>query len=172
MNVIVPSPAPDPGVLCIDLGNTFMVKHGGIPYIQPSAAIVVRFLIHGIFGPENVHLVSRVDADQEKRTKDWFSENGIYKLTDLRRENVHFCREREGQAPICQRLGATHMIDDRPEVMYHLPFVPNRLLFNPDSGDMAKWESKLGNIKIVASWPHVGQLLLPPHLMDELITKE
>lgn len=78
------------------------------------------------------YLVSKAGAYMETRTKTWLKNIDFYERTGIPKKNVHFCRERADKAQICERLGLTHFVDDRLEVLGYLRgIVATRILFAP-----------------------------------------
>ena len=98
-----------------------------------------------------VRIVSKAGPEIEQKTRNWFKHNGFYDITGISPEHVYFCRERKDKAPICERLGITHFVDDNIEVMSHLRnIVPNKYLFCSQAN-----ESELGKYSDL-SFVHVG----------------
>jgi hypothetical protein len=146
-----------PEVVGIDLGNTIIRHRDALPH----AIRVIARLVNERFGT-NVHIVSRVSPEQEIRARAWLKNSGFHPETGVLKLNVHFCAERHEKAPIAKQIGATHFIDDRPEVMIHMPHVPYRILFDPDPDDMLKFRDQLGSgVLSVKDWLAVESLLIP-----------
>jgi hypothetical protein len=79
-----------------------------------------------------VWLVSKCGKRIEERSRLWLDHHRFYERTRVPPENVRFCRDRPGKAPICRELGVTHFIDDRLDVLGYLEgVVPHRYLFAP-----------------------------------------
>jgi hypothetical protein len=76
-----------------------------------------------------VHLVSKAGPKTAETTRRWLAEVGFYGRTGILPSNLHFVRDRADKAPVCERLGVTHFIDDRIDVLGHLTTVPYRYLF-------------------------------------------
>lgn len=76
-----------------------------------------------------VHVVSKAGPTTAANTRLWLEHHKFYDRTGISAENVHFVRHRADKAPICERLGVTHFIDDRVDVLDFLTTVPNRYLF-------------------------------------------
>jgi hypothetical protein len=143
-------------VVGIDLGNT-IIKHRKP---LPDAFRVIRRLIDERFG-ERLHIVSRVDEQQEIRARAFVTGHEFQSALGIPLTRVHFCRERHEKGPICERLRITHFIDDRPEVMVYMPTsVIRKVLFDPDQADLDTCASLLGDFNIARSWLDVERLLL------------
>lgn len=143
-------------VLGIDLGNTIIYKREPLP----DAFRVIRELINKRFG-ERVYIVSRVNPEQEIRARAFVTSLEFTTHINIPIERVHFCRERHEKGPICKKMGITHFVDDRPEVMAHMPdTVIKKILFNPDPHEWCNYKQKLEGTFIVKSWVDVEKLLL------------
>ncbi|MBP9855708.1 MAG: hypothetical protein KBC48_00150 [Candidatus Pacebacteria bacterium] len=105
------------------------------PFVD-GAPEVIKELVE-VIGAKNMHIVSKADLLSEIHIKDWLRVNGFWTLTGMipYDDHLHFCRERKEKAAICEKLGITHFIDDRLEVLYHLRSVPTRLALNPRRED-------------------------------------
>jgi len=144
-------------VLGIDLGNT-VVKHN-LPL--PESFRVIRRLIDECFG-ERVHIVSRVNEAQEVRARAFVTSPEFVEKVTIPISRVHFCALRHEKASICERLGITHMIDDRPDVLLHMPScVRERILFSPTEKDLVDWETQIRTMKIMNSWLEIESHFFP-----------
>mmetsp|Transcript_39089 Transcript_39089/g.98519 ORF Transcript_39089/g.98519 Transcript_39089/m.98519 type:complete len:278 (+) Transcript_39089:62-895(+) len=76
------------------------------------------------FGAENVFIVSKAGSKVSKRSLEWLHHHDFFKRTGFVEENIHFCRDRAGKAPICATLKITHFIDDNIEVLDFLTSLP------------------------------------------------
>ena len=77
-------------------------------------------------------LVSKAGPRVQAKTIAWLQHHRFHERTGLPVAQVAFCRERADKAPICRRLGLTHFIDDRADVLIHLAgVVRHRYLFGP-----------------------------------------
>lgn len=111
-----------------------------------------------------VYLVSKCGREVESKTRLWLVHLNFYGLTGLRETNVHFCRTREAKAPICVKLGITHFVDDRLEVLSYLTMVKKKYLFQPNEKEIRKFKKHLEFVQRVESWEDV--------LKDILETKD
>ena len=145
--------------LGIDLGDTIFTKENGVRFPFRGSYRVIKRLIEERF-KEKSFIVSRVTPEQKIRALAMLKEDGFHELTGLPPKNVEFCELRHEKAPICERLGITHFIDDRPEVMSHMEFVPHRFLFRPIPEDVELFKNKLEGVTIVQSWAEIEKLLL------------
>ncbi|MDD5318824.1 MAG: hypothetical protein PHF79_03360 [Candidatus Pacebacteria bacterium] len=143
----------------IDIGDTIVERSGDTRQAFPDALRVIKRLVAERFG-NNSHIVSKVNAEQMIRVRKWLDENRFHELTGLPASNVEFCAERHEKAPICEKLGITHFIDDRPEVISHMTSVPHRFLFRPNMDDYERlspslkgsWSSRAGKKSNPCFW--------------------
>lgn len=100
----------------------------------------------------HVFIVSKCGESVEKKTRGWLRNNEVYAKTGLLRERVHFCTKRKAKAPICNRLGITHFIDDRADVLSHMVgIVPNLYLFGEQTKAAPAWAETLLSWECVAA---------------------
>ena len=111
------------------------------------------------FGP-SVHFVSKCGATTERKTREWLAHHRLFERTGIPADNLHFCRRRDEKAPIAARLGLTHFVDDRLEVLGYLETVPTLILFDAIEDEVAKHRHLLDRVTRVAGWPEVTALLL------------
>jgi hypothetical protein len=142
-------------VIGLDLGGTIFHNNQlkeKVP--MPDAFNVIKeFLTLKV----PVYVVSRVNDDQSLKAYGWFRTFQFFENTGLTPNKVYFCYERHEKGPICQRLGVTHFVDDRPEVMMHMPVGVKKYLMNPTSFDLDK--HGLQDSHPVTNWNEVRSLL-------------
>jgi hypothetical protein len=111
---------------------------------------------------ERMHVVSKCGPTVEEKSRRWLAHHDFEEITGIPLERVHFCRTREDKAPVCKKLGVTHFIDDRYDVLSYLKTVGALYLFQPREGDLARaGREPLPGLTIVQSWAAVEKLLLP-----------
>ncbi|MFC6021935.1 hypothetical protein ACFP2T_37960 [Plantactinospora solaniradicis] len=76
-----------------------------------------------------VHLVSKAGPKVAANTRAWLFHHDFFDRTGIPAAHLHFVRERRDKAPVCQRLGITHFVDDRLDVLAYLDTVEHRYLF-------------------------------------------
>ncbi|KOX10556.1 hypothetical protein ADK66_09125 [Micromonospora sp. NRRL B-16802] len=132
----------------------------GANYLR-TPAVDGAFDALAALGPafDEVHLVSKCGATTEQRTRDWLAHHGFPARTGIPVDRVHFCRTRPAKAPIAQRLGLTHFVDDRLEVLGYLESVPHRYLFRPRPAEVDAHAALLPLVHQVRSWPELTALL-------------
>ena len=104
-----------------------------------------------------VYIVSKCGPIVQAKSKEWLKHKGFYDITGIPRENVNYCFERKDKAPICKRIGVTHFIDDRLEVLGYLDSVSNKYLFGPQNQRDLRCVESLQSIVLVNSWKDVLQ---------------
>lgn len=151
-------------ILGIDIGN--VITAGGNEVFtpdfltgpaMPGAFEAIKKLVEK-FGRAHVWLVSKCGQQTETRTVQWLEHHGFFESTDVCRGHVIFCRKRHEKAPICERIGITHFIDDRLEVLSHMTFIdpPMKLyLFKPRPSEVEKFFRFLPHVIRVESWEAV-----------------
>lgn len=121
----------DTGTLGVDIGRVILDREeGNDGGFVDGAVAALRRLVDERFG-ERTFLVSKCGPNMQARILATFDRGRFYEQTGIARERVHFCRQRHEKAPICARLGITHFIDDRIEVLNHLTTVRRRIAFCP-----------------------------------------
>src|SRR5262245_8869002 len=100
-------------------------------------------------------IVSKCGPRTEKKTRLWLAQHKLLDTLGLDAQALHFCRERRDKAPICERLGVTHFVDDRMEVLVHLTSVRHRFLFGPQTA-----VANVEGVVRVETWTDVVALLL------------
>jgi len=118
-----------------------------VPHIFPALSL----LRQKYFGP-HIHIVSKCGPDIEHKTLLWMRHHDFYLRTGVPPGRVHFCRTRAGKAPICRKLGITHFVDDRLEVLSYLTTVRHRFLLNPDEKEVGQYQQHLPNIVRAEDW--------------------
>jgi hypothetical protein len=118
----------------------FGIDLGGVlwPYIYGSKNITYTFAlesgplgaaqqwVHTLvsrIGPKNVHIISKVGFRAEEIWSNVLRDSGFLQNTGMLAENVHWVRDRtgiNGKAPIAMRLGLTHFVDDRYDVLHDI----------------------------------------------------
>lgn len=125
----------------------------------PDAIRAIATINEHIF-PNETYIISKCGANIERKSREWLKAQVFYEKTGILEEKVHFCRERADKAPIAHKLGLTHFIDDKLEVLgYMKDVVPNRILFNPNPSEMRRAGPLGGPVFPVFSWQDVILLL-------------
>ena len=142
-----------PPVLGIDVGGVLVDRvaegsdtsfFGDRPMVTPAvpgALDAVAALVE-VF-EYRVHIVSKAGPKISELTRRWLGSRGVIGGAGIPLGNVHFVRKRPDKHPICERLGVTHFIDDRLDVLAHLASVDRRYLFTGGLGghDAPDWSA-------------------------------
>jgi len=104
---------------------------------------------------QRICILSKCGPRTNEKTRLWLAHHKLLDVLGLDSEALHFCRKRADKAPICKRLGVTHFIDDRMDVLIHLASVRHRILFGPQEG-----EAKAKGVVRAEAWSDVANRLL------------
>ncbi len=124
-----------------------------VPYALEAIAELVE-----LFG-YRVHIVSKAGPKISELTRRWLGSRGVIGEHGILIGNVHFVRNRPEKHPICERLGVTHFIDDRLDVLGHLATVDRCYLFTGGLGTHAIPVSVPHWATVVETWPLLVGLL-------------
>ncbi|GAA3761606.1 hypothetical protein GCM10022225_54130 [Plantactinospora mayteni] len=170
-----PAPYRGPGwqrrpTLGVDVGGVLVTLagrdedtsfFGGQPLLTPAVAGVFEALTALTAAPfaGRVHLVSKAGPKVAANTRAWLAHHEFFDRTGIPAGNLHVVRERRDKAPVCQRLGITHFVDDRLDVLAHLETVEHRYLFlggtddRPPDGSVPDWAT------VADTWTALATLL-------------
>ncbi len=114
-------------------------------------------------GKDNCFIVSsNMSAITELASRYWLTFRNFCGNTGFNPDHIFFCRGRELKAPICQELGITHFIDDRPQVLQALVgAVPSLYWFKPREQDLKDFPNlRLPAVTLCYSWQEIMDTLL------------
>jgi hypothetical protein len=103
-----------------------------------------------------VHLVSKAGPEVEARTRDWLAHHRFFEATGLPERNLHVVRGRADKAPEAARLGLTHFVDDRVDILQSLVTVPHRYLFLGGLGSTPRPSIVPPDLVVTESWPEIA----------------
>ncbi|WP_329110159.1 hypothetical protein OG792_14770 [Micromonospora sp. NBC_01699] len=152
-----------PPTLGVDVGGVIVALtgrdedtsfFGNRPLETPAMAGVFDALAALTVEPfaERVHLVSKAGPKVADNTRAWLIHHDFFDRTGIPATHLHFVRERRDKAPVCQRLGITHFVDDRLDVLAHLDGVEHRYLFRGGIGDQAPEAALPDWVTTVDTW--------------------
>jgi len=126
---------------------------------MPLAFEVIRRLVDERFG-RRVFIVSKCGPRVQMKTLRWLKHHRFFDRTGVKPKHIYFCLERSDKAPICRKLGITHFVDDRLDVLHSLRTVSHKFLF--ESGSQASNEEAKSpqSMRVVSSWAEIAQMLL------------
>lgn len=100
-----------------------------------------------------VHVISKAGPSMRRKSLEWMEAHDFFTKTGIAVANIHFCYVRAEKAPICKRLGVTHFIDDKAEVLYHLEnVVDRRFLFQGGTRWKGEYPMLVDRVMEVESW--------------------
>ena len=109
---------------------------------------------------DRIWLVSRCDKPRELVLIKWLERHDFFGSTGIPSNQVLFCRERHEKAAICRKLGLTHFIDDRLEVLSHLVgMVPHLYLFQSRASDVDRFPQVLPHVRPISRWSELADML-------------
>ena len=107
-----------------------------------------------------VYLISKCTEWAETKILQWLKDNDFYMKTGVNEKNIHFVRERSEKDVVCRKLGVTHFIDDRLEVLSHMvESTPYLYLFQPDQKEVDEFKEFLPQVMVVGGWHDVLHLV-------------
>lgn len=114
----------------------------------PGMFEVVPQLVERFGG--RVWLVSKARSLTQHKTRLWLAHHNFFQRTGIAPDNLHFCHHRQEKALHCRKLGITHFVDDRLDVLGHLEgIVERRYLF----GKQKRGVLVPDTVTHVADWP-------------------
>jgi hypothetical protein len=152
-------------VLGVDIGGVIVDRvaensdtsfFGDRPMDTPAVAGVFDALAELVpmFG-SRVHIISKAGPKIAALSREWLASQGVFDAIGVPESNLWFVRRRHEKAPICARLGVTHFIDDRPDVLQHLTTVPHQFLFLGGLGHHLPPASTPPKVHRVSTWPEL-----------------
>ena len=159
-----------PVVLGLDVGGVLVDRvaegsdtsfFGGRPMDTPAVPGALEALprLLELFD-HRVHIVSKAGPKISELTRRWLEVRGAAGGDGIPAGNVHFVRKRPDKHEVCERLGVTHFVDDRLDVLEHLTTVDRRYLFTGGLGGHRAPSSVPGWATVVNEWPRLLGLLL------------
>lgn len=104
---------------------------------------------------EGIYLVSKCSLPSEANIRLWLNIHGFGDIIPA--ENRFFCRERHGKLPICKRLGITHFVDDRREVLSTMGGIVSYLFrFGDRQDEPERFNRPISGVREVSDWKDLG----------------
>lgn len=108
---------------------------------------------------DNIYLVSKHGPDGPSRILSWLKHHKFFEYTGIPEDHFYPCRERYEKEGIVRKLGITHFVDDRAEVLSHMmAVVLNLFLFQSLDEKLDDFAEVRAVAKFAKSWKE----LLPP----------
>ena len=165
-----PARVPRPPCLGLDVGGVLVDLvaedsdtsfFGSRPLDTPAVAgsfDEVAALAHGCFAGRVV-LVTKAGPRVAARTREWLAHRGFHAQTGIPASAVHVVRDRTDKDGVCTRLGVTHFVDDRVDVLTSLQTVSHRVLFLGGLGRREPATRVPPGLLTARSWPECAALL-------------
>jgi hypothetical protein len=136
-------------VLGVDCGDVIFYTWGGrVPDSLDSLRKIVRA---GSF--EKIYIVSKANVVTRAMFLFRLGFLDFWNYTGISRANLFFVRHHEDKAGVSARLGITHFVDDRLEVLHYLRTVPHRYALNPRRAkELACYPGTREEVTVVGSW--------------------
>ena len=157
-------------VLGIDIGGVIVDRvgedsdtsfFGTCPMDTPAvdgALSAIGHLFRDVFDGQ-VHIVSKAGPRISALSTEWLRQKGVFTEIGLPESNLWFVRARADKAPICKRLGVTHFIDDRMDILQRLTTVEHRYLFLGGLGSHKAPQHSPRVLQRVLTWGSLVQLI-------------
>lgn len=133
----------------------FSDRYLGVPLV-PGAVPTIARLAEERFG-DRVYIVT-TNVRRRAEALAIFAAGGLTQV--IPPERVFFCDADAQKAEVCDRLGITHFVDDRTEVLALLERVPHRYLFGAAEADASGRERGPDQVEAVRGWDDLARLLL------------
>jgi hypothetical protein len=105
---------------------------------------------------DDVVIISKCGPKIQRKTNLWLYHHRFFEKTDIDSDRLFFCRERSEKVGIAQRLGVTHYVDNRMDIIRSMiGVVPNLFLFAPNVTATVRQ----GNFHIVPSWAKLERVI-------------
>ncbi len=109
----------------------------------------------------NIYIVSRHGPEGPKRILEWIHHKNFFEITGIPEDHFYPCAERHEKEGIVRKLGITHFVDDRAEVLGHMVgVVPHLYLFQNLAENKEEFSHIRDQMTFVESWDELMPLLL------------
>jgi hypothetical protein len=154
-------------IVALAAGDEDTSFFGSRPLETPATAGAFEQLAILTAGPfaGRVHLVSKAGPKVASNTRAWLAHHRFFERTGIAATNLHFVRQRRDKAPVCQRLGITHFVDDRLDVLAYLDTVEYRYLFTGGTPGRTPDARAPEWVTVTATWTELATIMQapPPH---------
>ncbi|MEK7635242.1 MAG: hypothetical protein AAB446_02325 [Patescibacteria group bacterium] len=154
-------------VLGVDIGNVIINNRLNDPEVTkvdetvyasfpPTGGVFDALKALNDYFQGEVYLISKCTEWAQEQILLWLQAHDFYTKTGIKQENIYFVRQRNEKDGVCQKLGITHFVDDRLEVLgYMIESTPNLFLFQPDPKEIEEFKQFLPKVTRVESWSEV-----------------
>lgn len=153
--------------LGVDIGNVIINNRLNDPEINkvdeavyaafpPSEGVFDSLKTLNDYFDGEVYLISKCTEWAQGQILLWLKAHDFYNKTGIKQEDIYFVRQRHEKDGVCRKLGITHFIDDRLEVLSHMvESTPNLILFQPDITEVKEFEKFLPSVTVANDWEEV-----------------
>lgn len=169
-----------PPILGVDVGGVIVALSdqaedtsffGSRPLETPVTAGVFEQLAAFSVSPfaGRIHLVSKARPKVAANSRAWLAHHRFFQRTGIAATNLHFVQERRDKAPVCQRLGITHFVDDRLDVLIYLETVEHRYLLTGGTPSHTSGAVTPEWATVISTWIELATVIQapPPHRRTE-----
>ncbi len=152
-NVIINNRLNDPEVVKVD-----EVVYAAFP---PSEGVFDSLKTLNDYYAGEVYLISKCTEWAQVQILAWLTSHDFYVKTGIKPNHVNFVRQRNEKDAVCIRLGVTHFVDDRLEVLsYMIESTPNLILFQPDQEEVNEFKQFLPKVTVANDWNEVVKQII------------
>lgn len=153
--------------LGVDIGNVIINNRLNDPEVNkvdenvyatfpPSEGVFNALKTLNQYFDGEVYLLSKCTEWAQEQILLWLTAHDFYTKTGIKEHNVHFVRQRHEKDGVCRKLGITHFIDDRLEVLSHMiESTPHLILFQPNNEEVKEFEQFLPKVTVATTWTEV-----------------
>lgn len=118
----------------IDLGGVVIESDGpdtffGPDYLRVQPVTQAFESLQYLSSIHTLFVVSKCGAKVEAKSREWLGHWGFECLTDIPYERWHFVRKRADKSPLAVALELNAFVDDRQDVLDHMPDSIQKVLF-------------------------------------------
>jgi hypothetical protein len=128
-------------------------RHLAVPEIEGSFD-ALRQLREEKFRDE-AYVISMCDEAIEVRSREWLAHTNFVERTGVGWDRIIYCRTFADKARIAGRLGLTHFVDDRLEVLGSFNNRERLYLFQPNEQERTRFSQHLYKVLEVQSWREI-----------------
>ncbi len=156
-----------PKVLGVDIGNVIINNRLNDPEVvkvdeavyasfPPSEGVFESLKTLNDYFDGEVYLISKCTEWAQIQILAWLKAHDFYTKTGIKPEHVNFVRQRNEKDAVCIKLGVTHFVDDRLEVLgYMVESTSNLILFQPDQEEVKEFKQFLPKVTVANDWNEV-----------------
>lgn len=156
-----------PATLGVDIGNVIINHRLSDPNdkafheeyystIPETKDVFASLKILNEYFDGRVYLISKCSEWAQEKILHWLADNHFYQKTGIKRDHAYFVRERHEKDGVCRKLGITHFVDDRLEVLSHMiESTPHLFLYQPNKDEVHTFAAFLSKVTVVEDWKEI-----------------